>query len=113
MTTGIKGKVALITGGASGIGKETALAFAREGAGVMIATARSLTAAEKTVEELKALGAGAAYVFVEPADGWHDMTQTAKLLPTDGGSGDEFGKVAESFNLMTLALKNSRQELQE
>lgn len=28
-------------------------------------------------------------------------------------SGDEFGKVAESFNSMTLALKNSRQELQE
>ena len=28
-------------------------------------------------------------------------------------SGDEFGKVAESFNTMTLALKNSRQELQQ
>ncbi|MFZ1008448.1 MAG: FG-GAP repeat protein [Candidatus Sulfotelmatobacter sp.] len=34
---------------------------------------------------------GAAYVFVEPADGWADMTQTAKLTPSDGVSYGEMG----------------------
>ena len=35
---------------------------------------------------------GAAYVFVEPAGGWHDMTETAKLTPNDGGGGNRFGQ---------------------
>ncbi|MBA3913785.1 MAG: hypothetical protein H0X25_07995 [Acidobacteriales bacterium] len=34
---------------------------------------------------------GAAYVFVKPAGGWHNMTQTAKLTPSDGQSLDTFG----------------------
>jgi|HubBroStandDraft_6_1064221.scaffolds.fasta_scaffold76031_3 hypothetical protein len=34
---------------------------------------------------------GAAYVFVKPASGWMDATQTAKLTPSDAGVGDEFG----------------------
>lgn len=34
---------------------------------------------------------GAAYVFVKPAGGWGDMTQTAKLTASDGKAGDGFG----------------------
>jgi hypothetical protein len=35
--------------------------------------------------------AGAAYVFTEPAGGWTNMTQTAKLIASDGASSDQFG----------------------
>lgn len=34
---------------------------------------------------------GAAYVFVKPATGWEDSTQTAKLTQSDAGEFDEFG----------------------
>src|SRR3984957_2840318 len=36
-------------------------------------------------------GPGAAYVFVKPASGWKDMTETAKLTASDGVGGDAFG----------------------
>jgi hypothetical protein len=35
---------------------------------------------------------GSAYVFVKPAGGWADMTETAKLTATDGAAGDRFGR---------------------
>jgi hypothetical protein len=34
---------------------------------------------------------GAAYIFVKPSNGWHDMTQTAKLTASDGQYNDSFG----------------------
>jgi trimeric autotransporter adhesin len=34
---------------------------------------------------------GAVYVFVRPRTGWHDETQTAELLASDGAAGDQFG----------------------
>ncbi len=34
---------------------------------------------------------GAAYVFTKPANGWADMTQTAKLTAFGAAAGDEFG----------------------
>ncbi|HUD99261.1 MAG TPA: FG-GAP repeat protein [Bryobacteraceae bacterium] len=37
---------------------------------------------------------GAAYVFVEPAGGWTDVAETAKLTAADGGSYDRFGSGA-------------------
>jgi hypothetical protein len=36
-------------------------------------------------------GQGAAYVFVEPASGWVNMTQTAKLTASGGYQGDSLG----------------------
>ena len=35
---------------------------------------------------------GAAYVFTEPAGGWANMTQTAKLTASDGGLDNTFGQ---------------------
>jgi trimeric autotransporter adhesin len=37
------------------------------------------------------VGQGAAYVFVKPASGWGNMTQTAKLTASNGKAGDGFG----------------------
>jgi len=44
-----------------------------------------------------------AYVFVEPAGGWQDMTETAQLTASDGVPGDHFGSAA-SVSLNTIVV---------
>jgi len=51
----LEGKVALITGGARGIGKEIAMVFAKEGANIAICDV-NLEEAEKTAKEIQDLG---------------------------------------------------------
>ncbi|MCZ7355500.1 MAG: 3-oxoacyl-ACP reductase FabG [Candidatus Methanoperedens sp.] len=53
----LENKVAVITGAGSGIGKETALLFAKEGAKVVVADMNE-RAGEETVEEIKKNGEG-------------------------------------------------------
>jgi 3-oxoacyl-[acyl-carrier protein] reductase len=55
----LKGKVALVTGGGTGLGKQVALTLAREGMDVAIVYSRSESEAAATVSELKALGSRA------------------------------------------------------
>ena len=45
--------------------------------------------------------AGAAYVFVKPAGGWKDMTQTAELTASDGKGDEELG-ISLSINSDTV-----------
>jgi NAD(P)-dependent dehydrogenase (short-subunit alcohol dehydrogenase family) len=56
----LEGKVALITGAASGIGRESALLFAREGARVVAADVNE-AAGRETVEQVRAAGGEASF----------------------------------------------------
>jgi 3-oxoacyl-[acyl-carrier protein] reductase len=60
----LKGKKALITGGSRGLGKATALAFAKEGIDVAI-TGRNEKNLQETVAELKTLGVNATYALFD------------------------------------------------
>ncbi|HKC52120.1 MAG TPA: glucose 1-dehydrogenase [Myxococcota bacterium] len=64
----LSGKVALITGAGSGIGRETALLFASEGASVVVADV-NVQAAERTVSDVKGAGGRALAVRADVSRG--------------------------------------------
>lgn len=67
MTTGFSGKVALVTGGAAGIGRATALAFASAGAQVVVSDIDT-KGGEVTVLAIKAAGGEATFVSCDVSD---------------------------------------------
>ncbi len=68
----LDGKVALVTGGGSGIGRQTSIRFAEEGARVVVADLRGDTA-EETAAEIRAAGAESTAV----RDGRHPQPRTS------------------------------------
>jgi NAD(P)-dependent dehydrogenase (short-subunit alcohol dehydrogenase family) len=91
VTTGIQGKVAVVTGGASGIGRATALAFAREGAKVAIVTARSIVKGEEVVREIKGQGGHAVCIPCDVSKEAEVESMVARVLT-------EFGRLDYAFN---------------
>ena len=86
----LKGKVALITGGGSGIGRQSSLLFAREGAEVLVVDMND-AAGNETVEMIKGAGGRAAYsrADVSKAADCSHMVATAEKA---------FGKLDVLFN---------------
>jgi NAD(P)-dependent dehydrogenase (short-subunit alcohol dehydrogenase family) len=86
----LKGKVALVTGGSSGIGRATALAFAREGASVVLA-ARGAERGNQVVREIQAIGGSCVFV---PTDVSRD-DQVQKLIEKTVAA---YGRLDCAFN---------------
>ncbi|MCG8336485.1 MAG: 3-oxoacyl-ACP reductase FabG [Proteobacteria bacterium] len=64
----LKNKIALVTGGAKGIGRAISLRLAREGASVVINFSRSEEAANKTLSDIKDLGGNASVFKADVTD---------------------------------------------
>jgi NAD(P)-dependent dehydrogenase (short-subunit alcohol dehydrogenase family) len=79
----LKNRVALITGGASGIGRATCLLFAREGAKVMVAD-YAAEGGNETVRQIKAAGGDAAFVRADVAQSVDVQNMIATTVKTYG-----------------------------
>jgi 3-hydroxybutyrate dehydrogenase len=80
----LKDKVAIITGSASGIGKEIALEYSKEGAKVVIADL-SLAAAQATADEINAGGGKAMAVEMNVTDEAQVDAGVARVVEQFGG----------------------------
>ena len=83
-------KVALVTGGNTGIGRATALAFAKEGAKVVIA-ARREGEGMKVVEEIKAQGTDGIFIRT-------DVSKVSDLKTMIEKTIKQFGRLDFAFN---------------
>jgi 3-oxoacyl-[acyl-carrier protein] reductase len=81
----LKDKVTIITGGANGIGRETAITFAREGAKLIIADFDTVSG-EELVTQLKEQGVQAHFEQV-------DVSKQESVLQMVAGAINAFGKI--------------------
>lgn len=91
MALHMEGKIALVTGGSSGIGKAAALAFAREGAKVVIAS-RTQATGEAVAQAIRDEGCEA--IWVET-----DVSQAAQVETL-------FSKIMETYGRLDFAFNN-------
>ena len=89
-TSGFAGKVAFVTGGANGIGRAAALAFARDGASVVVADV-SDTQNEETARMIQDLGGRALAVAC-------DVSRNADIQRALNATVDRFGRLDFAFN---------------
>src|SRR3954470_10761885 len=94
------GKTILITGAASGIGRATALIFAREGANVVCADINA-TGVKEIAEQVNAIGSQALALTI-------DVTRRAAVNDMVGLALNGFGRIDFLFNSAGAALKRSK-----
>jgi len=90
MTPELEGKVGLVTGGTSGIGRETAVLFAKAGAKVVVAGRREREG-EETVEMVRA--AGGEGLFVKT-----DVSKASEVEALIQTTVERFGRLDVAFN---------------
>jgi len=88
----LEGKVALVTGASSGIGKATAILFGQEGAKVIVA-ARRIREGEETVEMIRKAGSEAIFVSTDVSK----ATEVEALI----------NKTVETYGRLDCALNNA------
>ncbi len=86
----LDGKVALVTGGASGIGRAAAIAFAQSGASVVVADVDD-KGARGTVEEIERTGAKALFVST-------DVSNEAQCAGMVAAATKAFSRLDIAFN---------------
>jgi NAD(P)-dependent dehydrogenase (short-subunit alcohol dehydrogenase family) len=91
MAAMFEGKVALVTGGATGIGKVGAQLFAREGAKVVVSTARNIVAGNETVRLIKDAGGEAIFVQCDVSKDDEVRAMVEKCVET-------YGRLDYAFN---------------
>jgi NAD(P)-dependent dehydrogenase (short-subunit alcohol dehydrogenase family) len=101
----LKGKVALVTGGTSGIGRVSALLFAREGAKVAI-TGRRAEAGREVVEEITKAGGEALFIQADAADVAGVADVVSQIV-------SRFGRLDVAFNNAGTAAVGPLTELDE
>jgi NAD(P)-dependent dehydrogenase (short-subunit alcohol dehydrogenase family) len=86
----LEGKVGLVTGGTSGIGRETAVLFAKAGAKVVVAGRREMEGKE-TVELIRAAGGDSLYVKA-------DVSKASDVDALIQKAVEKFGRLDVAFN---------------
>jgi len=90
MAQDLKNKVAIITGGTSGIGRETAVLFAEQGAKVVVAGRREAEGKE-TVDLMRKAGGDGMFVKA-------DVTKAADVQALVQKTVEKFGRLDTAFN---------------
>lgn len=103
MSQFLKGRTAVVTGGSRGLGRAICLALAREGASVAFNYARSVTDAEATLADIRALG-GKAWAYQVSVLDQKGLRAMAKELAAETGAIDILVNNAGVGQVVPLAL---------
>lgn len=107
----LKGKRALVTGSGTGIGREVALEFARQGADVALHYSRSDAGAKSAVEEINAMGGKAAAFRADFSDLDQVVALADEAIAFLGGIDCLVNNAGVTFNRQFLKVTREQYEL--